>query len=102
MTFLESIPALLAFLGLLSALVIQILSKRKLYEKLSTSEESRFEALSEATIYRERLQTMEQTHTQLTETFKNISNQALLANNQSFLGLAQNSFEKFMEIAESF
>lgn len=102
MTFLDPIILpLLTFLGLLSALVIQILSKRKLREKLYISEESRFEALSEATVYRERLQTMEQTHIQLTETFKNISNQALLANNQSFLGLAQNSFEKFMEISKN-
>ncbi|RZI45971.1 DNA recombination protein RmuC [Candidatus Finniella inopinata] len=42
-----------------------------------------------------KIETLQQAHQQLTETFQNLSNQALLNNNQAFLSLAQSSFEKF-------
>ena len=43
----------------------------------------------------DKIETLQQTHQQLTETFLGLSNQALLHNNQAFLSLAQSSFEKF-------
>ncbi len=42
-----------------------------------------------------RIEALQQTQKQLNETFQNLSNQALLNNNQTFLSLAQSSFEKF-------
>ncbi len=42
-----------------------------------------------------KIETLTQTHQQLTETFQNLSNQVLLHNNQAFLSLAQSTFEKF-------
>ncbi len=49
----------------------------------------------------EKIQTIETLQQNLTETFKNLSNQALLHNNQSFLGLAQTSLEKFFEASKT-
>ncbi len=49
----------------------------------------------------EKIKTIEHLQTNLTETFKNISNQALLQNNQSFLGLAQTSLDKILEASRT-
>ncbi len=49
----------------------------------------------------EKIQTIETLQKNLTETFKNLSTQALLHNNQSFLGLAQTSLEKFFEASKT-
>ncbi len=55
----------------------------------------------ERQLMQEKLQLIEQSQLQLTETFKNLSNQALLANNQSFMGLAKSSFDKFLEATKN-
>jgi len=45
----------------------------------------------------EKLELLQRSYQQLTETFKNLSNQALLQNNEQFLSLAKTSFEKFFD-----
>lgn len=55
----------------------------------------------ERQLMQEKLVLIEQSQIQLTETFKNLSNQALLANNQSFMGLAKSSFDKFLEATKN-
>lgn len=55
----------------------------------------------ERQLMQEKLQLIEQSQQQLTETFKNLSNKALLENNQSFMGLAKSSFDKFLEATKN-
>ncbi|MBY0282057.1 MAG: DNA recombination protein RmuC [Alphaproteobacteria bacterium] len=79
--------------------------KKLLSERLVSLEVENTELKStifhERQLMQEKLQLIEQSQLQLTETFKNLSNQALLANNQSFMGLAKSSFDKFLEATKS-
>lgn len=79
--------------------------KRLLSERVVSLEVENTELKStifhERQLMQEKLQLVEQSQLQLAETFKNLSNQALLANNQSFMGLAKSSFDKFLEATKN-
>ncbi|MCX7337965.1 MAG: DNA recombination protein RmuC [Alphaproteobacteria bacterium] len=51
----------------------------------------------ERKITQEKSKTLEEVQTHIAETFKNLSNKALLENNQVFLTVAKDSLEKFLE-----
>ena len=95
------IYGLAAFLGLgVIILVIKLYQKGERYRERSTELLLDNMRLNSA-LQQERLQasakleSLQQAHQQIHDTFQNLTNQALVHNNQTFLSLAQSSFEKF-------